>query len=107
MPIPALNFKFLFFYMHFDVLVVFSLSLTFSFFSIKSLFPVLLHHPAEHWIGVHHGRHGRMLDRLKLGRLGDQVVSRADREPGAVVAALITIVWRCKFVINIDFIGKT
>merc|ERR1711892_348898 len=83
--------SFLLFYMHFDVLVVFSLSLTFS---IKSLFPTLLHHPAEHWICVHHGRHGRMLDRLELGRLGDQVVSGANGKPGAVVAALIAIVWR-------------
>merc|ERR1711892_1138461 len=82
--------SFLLFYMHFDVLVVFSLSL---FFSIKSLFPSLLHHPAEHWIGVHHGRHGRMLDGLELGRLGDQVGSGANGEPGAVVAALIAIVW--------------
>merc|ERR1711935_1128938 len=35
-----------------------------------------------------------MLDGLKLGRLGDQGVSGANGEPGAVVAALIAIVWR-------------
>ena len=53
------------------------------------------HHTTEHGIGVHHWRHGWVLDGLEFGRLGDEIIRRTNSQPGAIIATLITVV-RCQ-----------